>query len=161
MKKILVGLSLLLLSNVVLASNYKVTVIFEEDGKLLSESTDTISKHIKKDIEYTRGYSSTQTVEEVKSIEYSCIDEDTSRKCGNILHTNNKDNKINMNMKVNESNELEIRFDYKKYLEKKKESDLDRFETYKVNKKIELKEQELVISQLVNKKLKIIIKEIK
>lgn len=153
MKKIILFLSLLLLSNITFASNYKVTVIFKGDQKLLYESSDTISANVNSTIEYPRLY--------IKSIEHSCVDEYNFRICRDILHKNNKDNKIKINIKVNESNELEILFDYKEYLEKNKESNFDRFETYKVKKKVELKEQETIISSLENKELKIIIEEIK
>lgn len=172
MKKILVGLSLLLLSNVVLASNYKVTVIFKEDGKSVAETVSTITTDINpyivktvdekvlKSAYDTSQYSSGTIVQRIKSVEQSCIDNSEVQLCEEIIHTEEEENNISINLNVKEYNKLEVNF-YSKTPLDKKEYNIQNFKTYKVSKIIDLKEQEAIISKLENKELKIIIEEIK
>lgn len=142
MRKILVSLSLLLLSNIVLASSYNVSLIFEEKGNLIFESNNNILEENEKALLWSIG-----KLNPDKNIELIDID--------------NKEEKVYLHISLDEYNNntknLEINFNYKKYLGE--EEKIEEFETYNVQKIIELREQETVISELGKKQLKVVIKE--
>lgn len=142
MKKILVSLSLLLLSNIVLASSYNVSLIFEEEGNLIFESNSNILEENEKALLWSIG----KLNPEMKNIE--------------LINIDDKEEKVSLHILLHEYNNnknLEINFNYKKYLGE--EEKIEEFETYNVQKIIELREQETVISELGKKQLKVVIKE--
>lgn len=161
MKKIILCLMLLLLSNAVFALNYKVSIIFEEKGVLIFDYNTNIIVENKTTFVDSNEYRN----QNIKTVERYCLDNKRNKFCKETINVQNEKEKnfINMYILVDEYNKnksLSIKFNYDKYIDQK-EKNMEEIQAYSVGKTLDLKEQETIIGELENKQLKVIIKEIK
>lgn len=161
MKKIILCLMLLLLSNSVFALNYKVSIIFEEKGNLIFDYNTNIIVENKTTFVDSNEYRN----QNIKTVERYCVENKRNKFCKETINVNNEKEKnfINMYILIDEYNKnksLSIKFNYDKYIDQK-EKNIEETQAYSVGKTLDLKEQETIIGKLENKQLKVIIKEIK
>lgn len=160
MKKILSIVSMLLLvssNNINAEINskiYRITIDFEKHGKKISQAILKQDFNTDKDVIVN---SEGQVFPDIAEIEYSCVDDQKEKKCKENHKKIQNSTTTHIEL-IENTNQLDFKFKAKEYLGIK--NNIEKYDVYTVNKLVDLKEQETVISELEHYKVKIKIEKI-